>query len=87
MSYIQKCLEPTYLDCVWCDLKFISISEIKNHVLEIHPFNCNSCVKTIENWDKFLMHADHCKESKVNVNYFISSCAGQLPTSAPAVNP
>jgi len=75
--------EPTLFDCVWCEeVKFKSVDEIKLHVLKVHPFNCNSCIKVLETWDKWILHSEFCEESLLHLKYFLTSCALESLTGA-----
>jgi hypothetical protein len=76
-----KCYDRTPYSCAWCDLKFENGNRIDVHVLQEHAYNCSHCIKQLDTWDKFLLHAKDCKESKRNLSYFMSSRPALLETS------
>lgn len=56
--------------CVWCDVLFRDCTSLRLHVRVKHGFHCNSCVKEINSWEKFLEHSEHCEFSRENISYF-----------------
>jgi hypothetical protein len=71
--YIRKCMAPTFFSCIWCEEEFDSIEKIKIHVRQIHPFNCNSCVRVLSTWTDLVIHAQDCEESLKSIKHFLKN--------------
>ena len=64
-----KLLENIY-SCVWCECTFNDPSVIRFHVRVVHPFCCNSCLKSLESLEHFENHAATCSSARLDLEFY-----------------
>ena len=72
-------LENIY-SCVWCECTFNDPSVIRFHVRVVHPFCCNSCLKSLESLEHFENHAATCSSARLDLDFYKKKHSGSSPS-------